>query len=149
MFSKARLATRLAVAAAVAGGTVLGTVGAASAATPTHQVAHANNLSSWIAQAQAILAAHGDHVPSAAAIRARAMTESSGNPLAENHWDSNQARYGGTYGLMQLIHPTFNTWALRGHTNILNPVDSIIASVRYANHTYGAFEKIAYTKSGY
>ncbi|MEZ0064612.1 hypothetical protein ABIA32_000600 [Streptacidiphilus sp. MAP12-20] len=151
MRNKVRLATRLTVAAAIAGGAVLTTVGAASAATPTSYSAsgYADNLSGWIAEAQAVLAADGDHVPSADAIAARAMTESSGNPLAENHWDGNQALYGGTYGLMQFIKPTFATWALPGHTNIMNPVDSIIASVRYANHTYGAFENIAYTKSGY
>jgi LysM repeat protein len=124
----------------------------ATVAQPASYVAvtsNANNLDGWIAQAQAVLAAHGDHVPAAAAIKARAMTESSGNPLAQNHWDGNQALYGGTYGLMQFIQPTFNQWALPGHTDIMNPVDSIIASVRYANHQYGAFENIAYTKSGY
>jgi hypothetical protein len=143
MFRKARMVTQIAVAASIAGGAVIGAVGAASAATP------ANNLNGWVAQAQAVLRAHGDSVPSAGAIEARAMTESSGNPLAQNHWDNNQALYGGTYGLMQLIEPTFKTWALPGHTDIMNPVDSIIASVRYANHTYGSFDKIAYTKHGY
>jgi hypothetical protein len=118
---------------------------ARAAATPTY----ANNLSGWIAEARAILAADGDKVPSANAIHARAMTESSGNPKAENHWDSNQALYGGTYGLVQTIKPTFARYSLPGHKDIMNPVDSIIAGVRYANATYGDFTKIAYTKSGY
>jgi hypothetical protein len=108
-----------------------------------------NNLDGWIAQARDILAAHGDKVPSAAAIHARAMTESSGNPRAENHWDGNQALYGGTYGLIQTIKPTFAEWSLPGHKDILNPVDSIIAGVRYANDRYGSFEHIAYGKQGY
>ncbi|WP_052434356.1 transglycosylase SLT domain-containing protein [Streptacidiphilus melanogenes] len=108
-----------------------------------------NNLDGWIAQARDILRAHGDKVPSAASIRARAMTESSGNPRAENHWDSNQALYGGTYGLIQTIKPTFAEWSLPGHKDILNPVDSIIAGVRYANDRYGSFETIAYGKQGY
>ncbi|MEU4266832.1 transglycosylase SLT domain-containing protein [Streptomyces sp. NPDC026092] len=120
---------------------------------PAAQVPSAVGLSggldSWIAQARAILAAHGDKVPSAAAIKARALTESSGNPRAENHWDANQAQYGGTYGLLQTIRPTFAAYALPGHTNILNPVDSIISGVRYANARYGSFETIAHTKAGY
>jgi hypothetical protein len=145
MNRKVRLATRLAVAGAVAGGAVLGTVGAANAAIYPHN----NDLTSWIAQAQAVLAAHGDHVPPAGAIAARAMTESSGNPSAINNWDSNAAAGTPSIGLMQVIQPTFNTYALPGHTDIWNPVDNIIASVRYANRTYRAFENIAYTKSGY
>ena len=148
MFRNARVVTRVAVAASIAGGALFGTVAAASAATPAHQAA-SGGLGGWVAQARAILAADGDHVPSAGAIEARAMTESSGNPLAQNHWDGNQAAYGGTYGLMQFIEPTFQTWALPGHTDIFNPVDSIVASVRYANHAYGSFETIAYTKQGY
>ena len=118
---------------------------ARAAAKPTY----ANNLNGWIAQARAILAADGDKVPSAGAIYARAMTESSGNPKAENHWDSNQALYGGTYGLVQTIKPTFAHYSLPGHKDIMNPVDSIIAGVRYANDRYGDFTKIAYTKAGY
>jgi hypothetical protein len=110
---------------------------------------YANNLSGWIAQAQAVLAAHGDHVPSAGAITARAMTESSGNPNAVNNWDSNAAAGIPSKGLMQVIAPTFATYGLPGHNDIMNPVDNIIAAVRYANATYGAFENIAYTKSGY
>ncbi|MEZ0093552.1 transglycosylase SLT domain-containing protein [Streptacidiphilus sp. EB129] len=143
-----RTATRLLAVAALVGGAAAATAGAANAATPT-QYGYANNLYGWIAQAQSVLAADGDHVPPADAIAARAMTESSGNPLAQNHWDGNQALYGGTYGLMQTITPTFDTWALPGYGDIMNPVDNIIASVRYANHTYGAFENIAYGTNGY
>jgi hypothetical protein len=110
---------------------------------------YANNLDGWIAEARDILAAHGDQVPSAASIHARALTESSGNPKAENHWDGNQALYGGTYGLIQTIKPTFAAYSLPGHKDILNPVDNIIAGVRYANDRYGSFETVAYGKQGY
>lgn len=121
----------------------------APAKTETASVSYPDDLDGWIAQARAILAADGDNVPSADAIYARAMTESSGNPLAENHWDENQELYGGTYGLLQTIKPTFAEYALPGHTDILNPVDSIIAGVRYADARYGSFTEIAYTKAGY
>ncbi|WP_052442422.1 hypothetical protein [Streptacidiphilus neutrinimicus] len=122
---------------------------AAAAAAKAAQPVYANNLSGWIAQAQAVLAAHGDHVPPAAAIQARAMTESSGNPLAVNNWDGNAAAGTPSEGLMQTIQPTFNAYALPGYTDIWNPVDNIIAAVRYANATYGAFENIAYGTQGY
>ena len=112
-------------------------------------VTYADNLDGWIAEARAVLAANGDHVPSAQSIKARAMTESSGNPDAENHWDANESLYGGTYGLLQTIKPTFAQWALPGRTDIMDPVDSIVSGVRYANDRYGSFETIAYTKAGY
>ncbi|RAG87109.1 hypothetical protein DN069_03065 [Streptacidiphilus pinicola] len=108
-----------------------------------------NNLDGWIAEARDILGAHGDKVPSAASIHARALTESSGNPHAENHWDGNQALYGGTFGLIQTIKPTFAQYSLPGHKDIFNPVDNIIAGVRYANDRYGSFETVAYGKQGY
>ena len=117
----------------------------AATATPTY----ADNLDGWIAQAQSILAANGDHVPSADAISARAMTESSGDPTVVNNWDSNAAAGTPSEGLMQVIQPTFDAYALPGHTDIMNPVDNIVAAVRYANATYGAFENIAYGSNGY
>ncbi|MBO1415553.1 transglycosylase SLT domain-containing protein, partial [Streptomyces sp. FH025] len=110
---------------------------------------YSNDLAGWIEEARDILRANGDLVPSAAAIEHRVMVESGGNPAAENHWDSNEALYGGTYGLLQTIRPTFDTYSLPGHRDILNPVDSIIAGVRYANATYGSFEAIAWNSGGY
>ncbi len=115
----------------------------------TPNTGYSDDLAGWIEQARDILRANGDLVPSAAAIEHRAMVESGGNPLAENHWDSNEALYGGTYGLLQTIKPTFDAYSLPGHRNILNPVDSIIAGVRYANGTYGSFESIAWNEWGY
>ncbi|MEY9872046.1 alanyl-tRNA synthetase [Streptacidiphilus sp. MAP12-33] len=134
-----------AAAAAKAQAAAAAAASASAAAAPTYS----NDLSGWIAQAQAILAADGDHVPPAAAIEARAMTESSGDPKAVNNWDSNAAAGTPSEGLMQTIVPTFDTYALPGHTDIWNPVDNIVAAVRYANATYGAFENIAYGSQGY
>jgi len=108
-----------------------------------------NNLQGWVSEARDTLKANGDRVPSAEAVTTRALTESSGNPHAENHWDGNQGLYGGTYGLLQTIKPTFDRWCLPGHEDILSPVDSIIAGVRYANDRYGSFEHVAYSKQGY
>ncbi|MEY9846657.1 hypothetical protein ABH940_003744 [Streptacidiphilus sp. BW17] len=150
---KTRIAVRVAVAATLIGGVAVGTVGTAEAAAPASAPAvtsgYSNSFYGWIAQAQSILAAHGDHVPPAAAIAARAMTESSGNPSAENNWDSNAAAGTPSIGLLQVIQPTFDTYSLPGYSNIWNPVDNIIAAVRYANARYGAFENIAYGTNGY
>ena len=134
-------------AAAVPAGTAAKT--AAKTAAEPERKTYGNDLDGWVAEARDELAANGDKVPSADAIKARAMTESSGNPRAENHWDGNQSLYGGTYGLIQTVKPTFEHWTLPGHDDILDPVDSIIAGVRYANDRYGSFEHIAYTKHGY
>ena len=148
---KAAIKTKTKVKAKTAAKSVTKTATKTAAATKATAttVTYPDNLNGWIAEARAVLAADGDHVPSAQSIKARAMTESSGNPNAENHWDSNQSLYGGTYGLLQTIKPTFAQWDLPGHTDIMNPVDSIVSGVRYANNRYGTFETIAYTKAGY
>ena len=43
-------------------------------------------------------------------------------------------------GLMQCIDSTFNAHKLPGHDDIWNPVDNIIAGVRYTFSRYGGFE---------
>jgi hypothetical protein len=68
--------------------------------------------------------------------------ESGGDPNAINNWDSNAARGTPSKGLMQTIDPTFNAHALPGHTNIYNPVDNIIAGVRYAIDRYGSVSNV-------
>lgn len=68
--------------------------------------------------------------------------ESGGNPHAINNWDSNAAAGTPSKGLMQTIDPTFNRWALPGHKDIWNPVDNIIAGVRYAIERYGSVSAV-------
>lgn len=65
------------------------------------------------------------------------MHESGGNPTITNGWDSNAKAGTPSIGLMQTIQPTFNAYAIRGHRNIRNPVDNIIAGLRYALRNYG------------
>jgi uncharacterized protein YukE len=45
-------------------------------------------------------------------------------------------------GLMQCIDSTFNAHSVPGHTNIYNPVDNIVAGVRYAISRYGSIQNV-------
>ncbi|MBV9315145.1 MAG: transglycosylase SLT domain-containing protein [Pseudonocardia sp.] len=102
------------------------------------------SVQAWIEQAMRILREHGYRPeqidPAAIAVIIR--HESSGNPAAVNNWDSNAARGTPSMGLMQTIGPTFDRWHLPGHDKILDPVDNIIAGVRYAVHRYGSVSRV-------
>jgi LysM repeat protein len=108
---------------------------------------YADNLDGWINQAISILNAHGYSV-SYNAIYQTAMNESSGNPDATNGWDSNAAAGTPSIGLMQVIQPTFDAYALPGYGDIYNPVDNIIAAVIYAQHTYGGLDNVVAARCG-
>ncbi|MBS2032281.1 MAG: LysM peptidoglycan-binding domain-containing protein [Deltaproteobacteria bacterium] len=116
--------------------------GSVSGPPPTNTVG--GSVGQWIAQAQQILAAAG--VPyskmNASDINIIIQHESSGNPNAENKWDINWQEGHPSIGLMQTIGPTFNAYALPGHGNIWNPVDNIIAGVRYAISRYGSISNV-------
>ncbi|RVX47339.1 WXG100 family type VII secretion target [Nonomuraea polychroma] len=98
----------------------------------------------WIEQAIEILTRHG--VPAskmnANDIWMIIQHESGGNPNAINNWDSNADRGTPSKGLMQTIDPTFNAHKLPGHGNIYDPVDNIIAGVRYAISRYGSVSNV-------
>lgn len=102
------------------------------------------NVQDWINQAIQILEANG--VP-ASEINAQDIWtiiqhESGGNPNAINLWDSNAQAGHPSKGLMQCIDSTFNSYKLPGHDNIYNPVDNIIAGVRYALSRYGSLSSV-------
>jgi SLT domain-containing protein len=98
----------------------------------------------WIAQAQTVLKQHGVSLSkmNARDINLIIQHESGGNPRAVNNWDSNAAAGHPSEGLMQTIGPTFNSYKLPGHSHILNPVDNIIAGVRYAISRYGSISNV-------
>jgi LysM repeat protein len=73
--------------------------------------------------------------------------ESSGNPNAQNNWDSNAQKGTPSIGLMQTIQPTFDAHKLPGHGDIRNPVDNIIAGVRYAISRYGSVSNVPGVKA--
>ncbi len=98
----------------------------------------------WINQAMQILAQNGYDVGQIdpAAIATIIAHESSGNPHAINLWDSNAVAGHPSKGLMQTIDSTFNSYALPGHGDIWNPVDNIIAGVRYSIDRYGSISNV-------
>ncbi|EID54475.1 transglycosylase SLT domain-containing protein [Saccharomonospora xinjiangensis] len=100
------------------------------------------NVEQWIREAIKILQANGIPVTeeNIDEIWTIIEKESGGNPHALNDWDSNAAKGTPSKGLMQCIDPTFNSYKLPGHDDIWNPVDNIIAGVRYTFDRYGGFE---------
>lgn len=81
------------------------------------------------------------------------QTESGGNPKAINLWDSNAKRGTPSKGLMQVIDPTFQSYKMPGYNDIWNPLDNILASIRYAVSRYGSLSKayrgVGYEKGGF
>ncbi len=123
--------------------------GASGSQAPAPTVRPSGDVAGWIAQATKLLEANG---VSAGAINADDIAmiiqnESSGDPNAINNWDSNAAKGTPSKGLMQTIDPTFNAYALPGHGEIWNPVDNIVAGVRYALHTYGSLDNVPGVRS--
>jgi len=98
----------------------------------------------WIDQALELLRGNGYDISqiSPADIAAIIQHESGGNPDAINGWDSNAAAGHPSKGLMQTIDSTFYAHALPGHTDIWNPVDNIVAGVRYAIGRYGSVANV-------
>lgn len=67
------------------------------------------------------------------------QTESSGDPNAINLTDSNAQRGTPSKGLLQVIDPTFRSYALAPYNqNIWDPLSNIIAAIRYVMARYGS-----------
>lgn len=103
-----------------------------------------DQMGRWIQQAQQVLKQNGysDKQMDASIIRTVIQHESGGEPGIVNNWDSNAAAGTPSKGLMQVIDPTFKAWSLPGHGDILDPVDNIIAGVRYSIGTYGSLSNV-------
>ncbi|HSK59524.1 MAG TPA: transglycosylase SLT domain-containing protein [Actinomycetospora sp.] len=109
-----------------------------------HGPAPSGRVGDWIRQAVAILRDAG--VPpdrmDPRAIATIIERESGGDPEAVNDDDVNAARGTPSQGLMQTIGPTFEAHKLPGHDDIRDPVDNIIAGVRYAIDRYGSVSRV-------
>jgi len=73
--------------------------------------------------------------------------ESNGNPKAVNNWDSNAKAGHPSKGLVQTIGPTFESNKFKGHDNILNGYDDLLAGIHYMAAKYGrgagAFSRVS------
>jgi SLT domain-containing protein len=67
-----------------------------------------------------------------------AQHESAFNPAATNGNDPvGNGRYQRVVGLMQMLPSTFAAHAAPGHSDIYNPVDNLVAAIRYIQRRYG------------
>jgi hypothetical protein len=97
------------------------------------------DVKQWVDQAAAELEKEGIHLTDAdkQALYARINQESGGDPNAINNWDSNAAKGTPSKGILQTIDSTFNSFKSPGHDDIWNPVDNIMAAVKYMYDRYG------------
>lgn len=103
------------------------------------------NVRSWIKTALGIL--HQDTKQNESIVNTIIQHESSGNPHAINRTDSNALAGHPSKGIMQTIDSTFNAYSIKGHKDIWNPVDNIIAGVRYAESRYHSLANVPGIKS--
>lgn len=64
--------------------------------------------------------------------------ESNGDPKAVNHTDINAQEGHPSKGLVQTIESTFNSNKFRGHGNIFNGYDDLLAGIHYMKRRYGS-----------
>uniref|UniRef100_A0AAU3I6V1 NlpC/P60 family protein n=1 Tax=Streptomyces sp. NBC_01393 TaxID=2903851 RepID=A0AAU3I6V1_9ACTN len=103
------------------------------------------NVKSWIKSALGIL--HQDTRGNESIVNTMIQHESSGNPHSINLWDSNAKAGHPSKGIMQTIDSVFNAYSVKGHKDIWNPVDNIIAGVRYAESRYHSLANVPGIKS--
>jgi hypothetical protein len=107
----------------------------------------AGSLGTWIDEAIDVLNRHG-YTVSYDAIYETVIHESGGDPQAVNGTDWNAAQGHPSIGLMQTIQSTFDEFALPGYEDIYNPVDNIVAAVRYATKVYGSLDDVVAARCG-
>ena len=107
------------------------------------------NVKAWVEQAAGELAKQGITMTDQdkANMATVAMHESSGDPTAVNNWDYNAQAGTPSKGLVQTIQSTFDANSSAGHTDIMNPVDNIMAGFKYAEGKYGSTDNIPGIKS--
>ncbi|WP_195604408.1 phage tail tape measure protein [Clostridium tyrobutyricum] len=101
-------------------------------------------ISTWLTTALAIT---GQPMAALPALEQIAMSESGGNPLSINLWDSNAAAGHPSKGLMQTIDSTFNQYAIQGLGDIWNPIANAVAAIRYMIARYGSILNVPGIKS--
>jgi hypothetical protein len=133
------------------GGAIAGTLGAAvSSAVGFNPSA---GVSQWHGVVLQALGLTGQAPGFASYVEHQMQTESSGNPRAINLTDSNAKKGIPSKGLMQVIDPTFRSYALAPYnSDIYDPLSNIIASIRYVLARYGSIPAgmrgVAYANGG-
>lgn len=104
----------------------------------------AGTSTSWTTQALGLL---GMSASWAADIATIIKGESGGDPWSINLDDSNARAGHPSEGIMQTIPGTFKEYETAGHGDIWNPVDNIIAGVRYAVKNYKSLDDVPGVKA--
>ncbi len=79
----------------------------------------------------------------------RAMYESGGQNIPQGITDINSENGTPAFGPFQVIQPTFDAYAVPGHKDWHNPVDSSAAAIKYIEDQYGSIFEIDPPTSGY
>lgn len=109
---------------------------ASSMSTSTSTVG--GNVNQWLQTAMQATGVNGDSWLNGLGIIAG--HESGGDPNAVNKTAVSTGEH--ATGLMQTIPSTFRAYAMPGHTNINDPVDNAIASIRYIQQRYGDINNV-------
>ncbi|MGN2635751.1 transglycosylase SLT domain-containing protein [Nocardia takedensis] len=120
-----------------------GALSSGSSSAPTGPMP-TGDVAKWIEDAKKVLVEMGydEKDIDERAIAMMIQHESGGNPYAENRWDSNWLAGHPSKGIMQTIDGTFNAYKAPGHDDIWNPVDNIVAAVRYSFDRYGSLGNV-------
>nr|WP_107912333.1 transglycosylase SLT domain-containing protein [Streptomyces chartreusis] len=100
--------------------------------------------SDWLEEAIDVLKSYGytDWQLDRGAIKLIIRSEGGPDPYAINDWDNNAKRGHPSIGPMQLVENTFDRWRVPGHGDIFNPVDNIIAGIRYGVAGWGTWSEV-------
>jgi TP901 family phage tail tape measure protein len=96
------------------------------------------DVNNWLQQAMQATGVGGDAWMQGLGVIAG--HESGGDPNAVNKTPVGNGEH--ATGLMQTIPSTFRAYSMPGHTDINNPVDNAIASIRYIQSRYGDISKV-------
>lgn len=108
-------------------------------AAPAVSYTATGGVEQWRDEVLFSLAFLGESASLANAVLNQVRTESSGNPNAINLTDSNAMKGTPSKGLVQVIDPTFRSYALAPYNqNIWDPISNLIAGENYARHQYGS-----------
>lgn len=112
----------------------------------TPSTGSSGSVDDWITQAAAALG-RTFTASERAGLKIIAEHESTNDPKAVNNTDSNARAGHPTKGLMQMRDDTFAAHALPGHNDIFDPVDNLIAAIRYIEDRYNSIDSVPGVKA--